>query len=155
MDTLQLRQILSFDPFTKPVVRMVCAKDELPSTVTTVSHTQPTAYVVNLDPSHLPGSHWVALYFDRHVQGEYFDSMGLPPIPECEHLLSQCVQHMYSTHQLQDQTQVCGQFCVTFLLLRCRGYSFQDVIKQLDTPHNDRLVHSLIKPYFSNLPFSL
>ena len=60
---------------------MVCAKDELP-------HRKPKdvrAYVINTDESHLPGTHWIAVYFpeDKNNGVEYFDSYGLPPLEQC------------------------------------------------------------------------
>ena len=39
------------------------------------------AYVVNTDPHYKPGQHWVAMYL-KGGQGEYYDSMGLPPMYE-------------------------------------------------------------------------
>ena len=149
MDTIQLKQILSFDPYTNSIIKDVCAKNELPVTVNTA---HPVAFVVNLDANHLPGSHWVAMYIDR-LRGEYFDSMGQPPIPECQRLLNQCVSQVHSLEQLQDNTQVCGQFCIAFLLLRCRGHTFETVIQSLKSPLNDQLVYALVKPYFPNVPF--
>ena len=45
--------------------------------IKTVSY--PSSDVINLDPSYKPGSHWVAVYFDRNGEGEYFNSLGRYP----------------------------------------------------------------------------
>ncbi len=40
---------------------VMCARDELP-------HRKPQdhqAYVINMDDSHLPGTHWVVIYFPK------------------------------------------------------------------------------------------
>ena len=39
----------------------------------------PKAYVVNVDPSDRPGSHWVAFYFSSSEKAEFFDSLGQNP----------------------------------------------------------------------------
>jgi len=41
--------------------------------------TYPSAYVINSDPSSKPGEHWIAVYFDKNIKAEYFDSYGLSP----------------------------------------------------------------------------
>ena len=40
----------------------------------------PSAYVINSETHDQPGEHWVAVYFDQHGRGEYFDSYGLPSL---------------------------------------------------------------------------
>ena len=53
-------------------VEGVYAIDEM-KLIETVSY--PSSFVINLDPSYKPGSHWVAVYFDRNGIGEYFDRL--------------------------------------------------------------------------------
>lgn len=36
-------------------------------------------FIANLDPKHLPGSHWVAIAFRKDI-AMYFDSYGRPPM---------------------------------------------------------------------------
>lgn len=151
MDTKQLRQLLSFDRFTKLYFRGACAKNQLPTRIP--SRHDPSIYIVNLDSSHLPGSHWIALYLDPKRGGEYFDSYGLKPIKECLYLLNQCPEIKYNNILLQDDTLVCGQYCVIFAMLRSRGYSFLDIIRAFDHPLNDAVVYNLIRAYFPSLPF--
>ena len=73
MNSRQLHWILSGDKFTKQFFRGVYAIDEIKS-IKTVSY--PSSFVINLDPSYKPGSHWVAVYFDKNGVGEYFDSFA-------------------------------------------------------------------------------
>ena len=41
--------------------------------------TRSCALVTNVDESHKPGSHCVAIYIDKNGHGVFFDSYGLPP----------------------------------------------------------------------------
>ena len=70
MNSRQLRWILSGDKFTKLSFRGVYAIDEM-KWIKTVSY--PSSFVINLDPSYKPSSHWVAVYFDQNGVSEYFD----------------------------------------------------------------------------------
>jgi hypothetical protein len=74
MNTEQLSQIMLSDKITSSRLGMVCASDELPSRVPTGS-----IYIINTDPSWLPGQHWVAVNFETNGYAEYFDSFGKPP----------------------------------------------------------------------------
>jgi len=39
----------------------------------------PAALIVNLSPSTSPGTHWTAIYINKHGRGQYFDSFGNEP----------------------------------------------------------------------------
>ena len=63
----------------------------------------PSSFVINLDPSYKPGSHWVAVYFDRNGVGEYFDSFARYPPHEIDHFLcSHAKGWQYSHMQVQE-----------------------------------------------------
>ena len=72
MNNRQLRWILSGDKF----FRGVYAIDEI-ELIKTVSY--PSSFVINLNPSYKPGSHWVAVYLEKNGVGEYFDSFARYP----------------------------------------------------------------------------
>ena len=157
MDTRQIEQILSFDKYTREHLVVVCAHDHLDYHITRALQ-QPrrtAAFIFNLDPSYLPGSHWVAMFLDFNGHGEYFDPTGLPPDLACRDLMRRTCPRppLHNTRPLQDDTFVCGQFCIVYLFLRCRGYAFDEIVEHLDTPQNDRLVFELLQPYFPGLPF--
>ena len=71
MNTIQIERLLKKDPFAKPIFEKVCAKNQL------VRVDYSSAYVINSHPSSKPGEHLIAMYFDKHGKGEYFDSRGL------------------------------------------------------------------------------
>ena len=73
MNTFQLAQVLTNDPFTKGSFSGVYASDELSSIEI---NKYPKSFVVNTDPMELPGNHWIAIYFHEHMKGEFIDSYG-------------------------------------------------------------------------------
>ena len=160
MNTTQLRRILAKDNYVRPHLLTVCPHDLLQHHIERASTKRRTAAIVfNLDPSHLPGSHWVAVFLDLvKGQAEYFDSTGLPPDPACRQLLEKhCSRKplLYNKRILQEDTMVCGQFCVVFLKLRCRGRSFKQCIQRLTFRDNDRAVYNLVKRDIPELPYRL
>ena len=76
MNTFQLPQVLTKYPFTKRsfagVYRYAC--DQLSSIEI---RKYPKSFVVNTDPMELPGTHWIAIYFNEQMKGEFFDSYGM------------------------------------------------------------------------------
>ena len=101
MNSRQLHWILSGDKFTKLSFRGVYAINEMKS-IKSVSH--PSSFVIyNLDPSYKPGSHWVAVHFDKNSVGEYFDSFAHYPSHEVVHFLrSHAKGWQYNRMQVQE-----------------------------------------------------
>ena len=133
MNTLQIERLLKRDAASRYLFRKVCALDELePASF-------PSAYVINSQTSDQPGEHWVAVYFDRHGRGEYFDSYGLPPeILGLEPYMNQNASRgwIYNRKTLQGMfSTTCGHYCVYYLLFRCRGVP----------------LHAIVSPFTANL----
>ena len=84
MNTIQLDQVLMKDPFTKGSFAGVYAYDQLSSIEI---NKNPKSFVVNTDPTKLPGTHWIAIYFNEQMKGEFFDSYGKHPIHYNKHFL--------------------------------------------------------------------
>ncbi|GFS54245.1 uncharacterized protein TNCV_2527631 [Trichonephila clavipes] len=85
------------------------------------------ALVVNTDPHDEEGSHWLAMYIQDEKTIEFFDSYGFPPSVYEPHI-SQYVKLfpnvIYNETSLQNLTSnVCGQYCIFYLLKRCKGHS--------------------------------
>ena len=74
MDTIQLTLILRKDKFTRGVFQGVYPLDKLPASVSQYA----ALYIANVDTNDKPGSHWVAFYFTKEQEGEFFDSYGAP-----------------------------------------------------------------------------
>ena len=96
------------------------AKDTLP----VVFSTHPSAFVCSTHDSDQPGEHWIAIYVDEI--GAYFDPYGQKPQhTEFTNFMNKhCSQWSPNDHILQSHiSTVCGQYCVAFLMFRCRNIS--------------------------------
>ena len=151
MNSRQLCWILSGDKFTKLSFRGVYAIDEIKS-IKTVSY--PSSFVINLDPSYKPGSHWVAVYFDKNSVGEYFDSLaGYPPHEVVDFLLSHVKGWQYNRMQVQElYTTTCGQFVVFYIYQKSRGLTLEVILPKYFSTHNkvrnDLLVRDFVKLHY-------
>ena len=79
MDDFTINKILLSNKVTKDFFIGVFSSDTLPS------YAQTGYYVVNLDTSQQPGSHWIEIKISKSkCKNEYFDSYGLgPPTLHC------------------------------------------------------------------------
>ena len=77
MNTFQLAQVLTKDPFTNGSFAGVYVCDQLSSIEI---NKYPKSSVVNTDSMELPGNHWIAVCFNEQMKGEFFDSYGKHPI---------------------------------------------------------------------------
>jgi hypothetical protein len=107
----------------------VFASNQLPHTIRSF----PASLVVNTDPAHKPGTHWIAYHFDDQRRLDYFDSEGLPPLPR-DGSLAQFANRNASTiaycnRPLQGiHSAACGYYCIAFLVLRAQNYSLADIV---------------------------
>ena len=125
MNTYQIERLLNKDPFAKNIFKKACGKDEL------LHVNYPSTYVINSHPSSKPGEHWIAVYFDKHRKGEYFNSYGLPPSVNgfTALMVRYSKEWVYNDETLQSLfSTTCGHYCVYFVLYRCRGYSMRDIV---------------------------
>lgn len=104
---------------------------------------RPFALVFNTHPSDGPGEHWLAMFAEGGGGGklEFFDSYGLGPSLYDIHFPVR-----YSQTSVQSfGTNVCGQFCLMFILYRTRHLSFPDVIHNLAHRYSDASVALAIR----------
>ena len=107
-------------------------------------------YIVNLNDSTQPGSHWVVIHVTQGetcegVGLEYFDSFGLNApneVVELSHSLG--VNYIYNSTQYQDLNSVlCGYWCLYFVNESRKGRSYYDILRPFshtDTQFNERLI---------------
>ena len=86
-----------------------CMKDELTSL-------QVGDYIINLENSNQPGSHWTALLCRRN-ECVYVDSFGAPPPQQIEDLLKKYYKRIaYNNWIIQDlKSQACGFYAIAVL----------------------------------------
>ena len=111
----------------------------------------PCCYVINTDPAHLPGKHWVAYYHSSPNSHEFFDSYGQHP---SSYLLSSYSNLTYNQKLLQSFTSnVCGQFCIYYLYRRCHFTSLSRIVSFLSKLSDpDRFVCTFVCNLDIHLP---
>jgi len=104
--------------------------------------------VCNTDPHDRPGKHWIVIYADRDLRGEYFDSLGEPPPATFVRYMNRmCSTWITNDRQLQSAaSRFCGQYCTFYCLFRSLDYSLKDIESCFgtDTGLNDVFVHAII-----------
>lgn len=127
----------------------VYASDRLPEIP------QYNAYIVNLDPASKPGSHWIAIYFDRRKESvDYFDSYGLKPrnVGILRFLKKNAIFKNYNLITYQGPcSTVCGQYCLYFLYHKANGLSMAHIQKKFNPmtkDANDRRVVRFARKHF-------
>lgn len=148
MNTAQIDGILGRNSSTKQSYVGCFACDEIPS-----PPKYPAAWVVNLDPSTMPGSHWVALYSPCPGVVLYFDSLG----DECPPTIHKFFDDNFlvmsrQQHQIQsNDSKVCGQYAMFFIFLCCNRWKYSDIeALLLKTKNPDLYVDFFTRKYIVN-----
>ena len=122
MNTTQIESCIRQDRYMRDSCLGCFPSDKLPT-----PKKLPFGLVVNTDPSTEEGTHWLAVWVDSEGRGEYFDSYGREPLEVIKNYLdkhSRSWQCALTTALQGHLTAVCGQYCVYFLYMKCRGYAF-------------------------------
>jgi len=93
----------------------------------------PIGFVLNLDPSDKPGSHWVSIYIDGDSIN-YYDSFGDEPTNQIKNDIQKYLKSMkipvllkFKVNKVKDQSPTsfhCGYFAIRFLDEMFRGIPF-------------------------------
>ena len=143
MRTKQLQKALRFHRDTKTIFSGVYPSDRLPP----IPRGELVTLVVNTDPSHKPGQHWVAYFFTR-TQAFYFDSYGRQPMtPGLCKLMRRRKRMKYFSRRLQGTGDVCGDYCLYFILAMTWKLDFDCFGRDLKA--NDRYVRKFVRKYFA------
>lgn len=144
-------EILKTNSFVRKVFGGVYTSDKLPRLV----NNYPKAYVVNVDPSTRPGSHWVAFYFASSENGEFFDSLGQRSESYTSSFVlfldRNCSQWTYNNRTLQSPfSNVCGKYCIYYLIYRCRRLEMSVITHKFrkNLINNDYLVAEFVRTHF-------
>jgi hypothetical protein len=109
----------------------------------------PSAFVVNLDPHEMEGSHWITVYaygLDRDII--YYDSLAFPISPIIEEtFLSQFPKTQRNVIPYQNpNSKTCAHHCITLIYFLSQGQLFPKFLKLLNTKYNpDFYVKSIVK----------
>ena len=159
MNILQLAQVLTKDPVTKESFAGVCACNQLSSIKL---NDYPKSFVVNTDPMEFPSTHWIVIYFNEQMKGEFFDSYRKHPIHYNKHFLDFMNRNgvQWEHNRIQPQSGfsfVCGQYCIYFLYHRCRKRSMSSIVNCFvnDKLRNDQLVYDFVRGKYRQIHSSL
>ena len=92
----------------------------------------PVALIVNTDKRIDPRKHWVVFYVSSRTKGEFSTVTD-------------------NDKRLQGyDSSVCGQYCVYYLMQRCRGMEMKSVVEPFtqNYANNDQFVYSLVNSAF-------
>ena len=149
MKSSQIMKALSSHPVTGKIFKGVFARNRIP----TFSKNERLSFVVNTDPAHKPGKHWLAFYINRNTV-YYFDSYGIPP-KGFEKILSSRPNKKYFTRRLQGNGKECGHYCIFFILQMCQNERLSLNMFSTDLNANDRIVKRFIQKRFRNITLAL
>jgi len=147
MDTLQLRYALLQVRSTIPLV--VCPSDHLP-----FIHSKKFAIIVNIQDSSMDGLHWVVFFKNSNCL-EFFDSLG-NSANEYGKYFVQFYKRFKSFKEIPQRFQcfnsnVCGMYCLYFIVSRLHGISYEGTIRLFDVMHrrkNDEFVKKYVLQHF-------
>ena len=149
MNNHQITRLLCGHPRTKRVFRGVYSADTVPTMGEQL--TEPACYVINLDDSSGPGTHWVAAYVHPDDGGsEYFDSYGEPCTSRriCRLVGTDSV---FNPLRLQSYfTTTCGQHCLFYILCKTYRLDMEDIVGLYPgSPYdNDVFVNDVVETVF-------
>lgn len=143
MNGYQMSSFLSLDKYTSQYFGGFVLRD---SKVLPLKEKKEVFYILNTDVESGNGEHWCVAFFTEN-NCEFFDSYGMDPsVYNFDEVLSSrnsgsfvynpfCVQDLFS--------KVCGHHCLFFAFHKCRGYSFDTIIRMYDftdIKKNDEMV---------------
>ena len=128
----------------------VFSADTLPS------YAQTGYYIVNLDTSNKPGSHWVALKISKSkCKNEYFDSYGLPP-PTLHFKKFMRYNYTFNSKRLQHSlSTTCGQWCIYYVWRKCQGWSLRNILKPFYSKESNFLINDHVLNLVVNNEFKI
>jgi|688.fasta_scaffold17848_7 hypothetical protein len=142
----QIYEILNSDDYSHKIFKAVLPRDKLPNKVK-----YPSAYIINTQGSSHPGEHWLAIYYDKNGNCDFFDSFGLNPAIYgfIDFLNKTCKKWNYNNKQIQSlMSEFCGYYCTYFILLRSRNIPMECILNFFDNKDffkNDyRIMHLLL-----------
>jgi hypothetical protein len=142
---------------TKTIKRLLkqykCFKGVFPSDRLPYSSKLPLNIIVNTDPSHKPGQHWVSISINKFGRGYYFDSFGLPPmVKDIINFLNKKSSAGWSYNKIQVQnikSSTCGNYCVLYTIFKCNNMGHKEFMREFGgvTQKNDIKMRKIFKTF--------
>jgi hypothetical protein len=135
MNTIQLQTALKNETVTKRFFTGIYSYDTLLNI-----KMKPKLIICNTEPSYKKGEHWVPLFFNKN-NVEFFDSLGKPMSYYSNNFIT-CVKKFakyFKENKKRVQpvkSSLCGQYCLYFAYLKCKGYSMEFIMKTMSNSKN-------------------
>ena len=148
MNAGEIMDALGSHKVTSAIFEGVYPADRIPTNFDCL----PSACVINTDPSHLPGQHWIGIYQDESNKIEFFDSFGKSPVFHnlVSPLFVDNVVVQQDCKMQSDISTVCGQYAMFFVYHRCCGKSFREIVNLFskNAVSNDTMVLRFVNRVF-------
>ena len=153
MNSSQLECMIDCDPVLRTRVTGVYAADQLP--IRAIK--PPYGFIANTQSHVLPGEHWCAFYDDGLGHILFFDSYGRLPRDNSvffQKWLNGKIKTVRMTRtQIQnDDSAVCGLYCIMFLRKVLAGHTLEEFVNLFDSTYtsaNDSYVSRIISRAYS------
>lgn len=157
LSTIEMDAALRYNRFTRKQYQGIFPVDLLPRYRL---NRRPATLIVNLDPSHKPGTHWTLIHFPQsnHDSTYYFDSFGRQAIDRLEPYLTNQSGEMgrkytFNRLMLQDlSSQSCGHFCLAVAWFLAKGIHpkrLKNFFSDSNKLHNDCILRKILRQEFS------
>ncbi|KMQ87608.1 hypothetical protein RF55_13066 [Lasius niger] len=105
--------------------------------------------VVNTDKHDETGTHWLSIYLQNEQTLEFYDSFGLPPEvygEDISRFVKKYSDVVWNSTPVQSLTSnVCGQFCIYFIVKRSQGFCMKMIVSPLVGKKNDFRMYQFVK----------
>lgn len=111
----------------------------------------PVLFIINTNPSNLPGQHWKAIYISSKSVGEVFDSLATPVSLQLEQWMNRFTKKwITSTMTLQNPiSPSCGAYVLYFVMTRLKYKSLKSCLVPFtkNVMDNDRFVEHFLSVF--------
>jgi hypothetical protein len=145
MQTIEIVRLMLSDSVIRPIFKGVFPIDKIPDIIS-----YPSAMIINMDAHDEPGSHWVALYFDKNKRCDFFNSYGVEPKdPLKSYIENNSISYSCNEKPVQKVfTTTCGQFCIFFLFWRTRGVRMKTITSCLQKRTADEIITGFVNKLY-------
>ena len=151
MDTGEVESILKENATTRGTFTGVYALNELPTASDREFHQRDRWFLIcNCCPSTRIGEHWIAMFYERGGDVEFFDSCGLAPSAYDARVMkflnsTAAEDVMYNSVPLQAiDSDACGHYCIVYGVGRSRGDTFDKIVNELSTLTRDNMIKFIV-----------
>ena len=148
MNTAEIIHILEKNPVPKNYFDGVYPVDYLKYILE-----KPKLIICNTDSSDGGGVHWIAIFFYKDNQVDFFDSLGRKPCYYDTKFLNFMRKFAdecnYTSRRIQPaNSDLCGHYCIYFSHKRCQGLNFKNILQNIPNPHFIKLFSEIyLKDY--------